>query len=420
MYGILTYLPSMYCKYTSPMDPIGTTIMYPDPNLPARPMRPCWMALTPPNGCICSIPLSPIRHKTRLKGWPRGGSQQLAGYEFIGVTSWELTDIPSQPPLSGRWFSLFNGLVLESNGWFFFPPIFGVQMKDVWNRAPTKFYGSSWKFRLRLGGSVFRMIHDPRIPVRGRVWSSFGWSIHPWKLTAGAQSHGGGWKMIVLFNWVTFRFKIFIFKGKLLPETNSSPWKNDTPQQTNMSLKNQWVVQTYFLLNYSPFFRAPNSLLFRGSIPWDPTIKRKPSHVHFQRVRDVLQRLPHITNITAIAVSMHQKHLGWFFLLFLLNHPLTHFCWGQKSFWRSVFGICLLLVWGDTPSHMLHGTGIFTNKFTINFMPCMSRWAHLGFIFGLHVRGKRVGPKNEHPDPPNDTDSQEVNNTLQEINISPW
>ena len=167
-------------------------------------------------------------------------------------------------------------------------------------------------------------------------------------------------------------------------------------------------------------FQGTNSFLFQGVFHFfvDPHLGTK------SRALSKSQRC------FAAFAAYHQYHshccehapeAPWLvFLLFLLNHPLTHFCWGQKSFWRSVFGICLLLVWGDTPSHMLHGTGIFTNKFTINFMPCMSRWAHLGFIFGLHVRGKRVGPKNEHPDPPNDTDSQEVNNTLQEINISPW
>ena len=31
--------------------------------------------------------------------------------------------------------------------------------------------------------------------------------------------------------------------------------------------------------------------------------------MHFQRFGDALQRLPHISNVTAIAVSMHQQHL---------------------------------------------------------------------------------------------------------------
>ena len=155
----------------------------------------------------------------------------------------------------------------------------------------------------------------------------------------------------------------------------------------------------YFLLNYSPFFRGQNSLLFRGSIPWDPTIKRKPSHVHFQRVRDVLQRLPHITNITAIAVSMHQKHLGVFFL----NHQLTHFCWGVNLF-GEVYMIIYVCCWFGGTHLPICSMGLvylptFTCSFLFNFMPCMSRWAHLGFIFGLHVRGKRVGPKNEHGRP---------------------
>ena len=33
-------------------------------------------------------------------------------------------------------------------------------------------------------------------------------SVHPWKLTAGNQSHGSLVQMIFLFNWVNFRFHV--------------------------------------------------------------------------------------------------------------------------------------------------------------------------------------------------------------------
>ena len=153
-------------------------------------MRPCWMALTPPNGCICSISLSPIRHKTRLKGWPNSGITAAAGYEFIGVRSWELTTIPSQP-LLGRWFSLFNGLVgyvdrflvveanvLESNSWFFFPPIFRVQMKKKLKPSSHQVFDVGESFILEVptptkqGKLIFRMIHTP-LKING--WNPKSW-----------------------------------------------------------------------------------------------------------------------------------------------------------------------------------------------------------------------------------------------------
>ena len=36
---------------------------------------------------------------------------------------------------------------------------------------------------------------------------------HSGKLLAGTQSHGDGWKMMFLFNWMIFRFQPLIFQG---------------------------------------------------------------------------------------------------------------------------------------------------------------------------------------------------------------
>ena len=96
----------------------------------------------------------------------------------------------------------------------------------------------------------------------------------------------------------------------------------------------------------------------------------------------------------------HAPEAPW---CFFLNHQLTHFCWGVNLF-GEVYMIIYVCCWFGGTHLPICSMGLvylptFTCSFLFNFMPCMSRWAHLGFIFGLHVRGKRVGPKNEHGRP---------------------
>ena len=77
-----------------------------------------------------------------------------------------------------------------------------------------------------LGGRPTPIFGNTHILGARHLPFSMVYSIHPGKLTAGTQSHGGLVQMIFLFNQVIFRFQPLILRS-IIQTTSDTPSDND-------------------------------------------------------------------------------------------------------------------------------------------------------------------------------------------------